>query len=151
MLVEDLNKAVLPHLEPYEARISAAGIRYGSVAYIGFGDGVTTPHKTHVPTTSYPVEVEFGADYWEVSQGGNVLMDSSFTNVDAARAKIGSLLIGRRVQGLITIGNESRLELDEDITLRSRVAPEPASGFLYSFHAAGEPTWETVDGVSTGQ
>lgn len=151
MLVEDLNKAVFTYLEAYEARIGAAGIRYGSVAYIGFGDGITTPHKKHVPTTNYPVEMEFGADYWQITQSGNLLMDSNFSNVDAARTKLGCLLIGRRVEDLITIGNESRLELDDNITLRSRVTPEPDSGFLYSFHAAGGPTWETVDGVSIGQ
>ena len=151
MLIEDLNKAVLPYLEEYEARIGTAGIRYGSVAYIAFGNGVTTAHKAHLPTTHYPVEMEFGADYWEIIRGGDVLMDSNFSNVDAARTEINSLLIGRKVQGIVVTENESQLELEGDIILRSRVAQEPASGFLYSFHVAQGPVWETVDGVSTRQ
>lgn len=151
MLSEDLSRAILPHLEMYEARIAVAGIRYGSVAYIAFGSGVTTPHKKHSSTTHYPVEMEFGSDYWELVQDGNIMLDSNFSNVNAARAEIGSLLIGRRVLGIVTEGAESRLVLDADTSIRSRVAQEPASGFLYSFHVARGPTWETVDGISTIQ
>lgn len=110
-------------------------------------------HKAHLPTMNYPVEMEFGSDYWEIIQDGNIIMDSNFSNVDAARAKISSLLIGRKVQGIGVreSESESRLELDSNIIVRSRVAQEPASGFLYSFHVEGGPTWETVDGISTRQ
>ena len=100
MLSDNLYNLMLPHLKEYKARVTASGIRYGSVAYIAFGQGIITQHKSYLATKSYPVEIEFGADYWSIIQNGRTAIESNFHDIQVTRKKIESLLVDRTIRGI---------------------------------------------------
>jgi hypothetical protein len=143
-----IRDAIFPFLEKYRFCVSACGIRYGSVLYVAFGECVTQAHQGRPDTTHYPVEFEFGADDWHANNNGKRIIDSQFDDIDDARSKLRDLLVGRRLIDVVTADDESQIIFNEECILLSRIAPEPASGFLFSFHVEDGPTWETVDGQS---
>ena len=142
-----LRTAMLPYLEKYNFVISAAGIRYGSVAYIAFGQGLLQRHSGRAETTKYPVEIEFGSDRWKLVHDASILVDSEICDQDAVRKILAKYLVGKKVIDIVVTGNESRIEFDSHTFLISEISYDPASGFLYSFQAENEPAWETVDGI----
>jgi hypothetical protein len=139
---ENLSQAILPHLKRYDFIISAAGIRYGSVAYVSFGQGVVEKHSGRADTTRYPCEFEFGSDVWRLIRDGQTLLCSESCAQDLARRIMSESLVG-----IETLKRESIVRFEKDTFLISEVTSEPASGFLYGFQAEKEPAWETVDGV----
>jgi hypothetical protein len=144
--VSSLAEMILPHLKDYGSLISAAGIRYGSVAYIAFGEPKEELHSGRASTLEYPVELEIGADDWALVQGDIRILDSNFENVDEARIANGRALLGKKLQDISLSGNESVLKFSERLELWSQLTSSPSSGFLYSFQGAGGGGWETVDG-----
>jgi hypothetical protein len=143
-----LKEAIFPYLAGHEFLISAAGIRYGSVAYLAFGQGTPKEHQGRATTTQYPIELEIGSDDWNLMRDGTDLIDSKFDNVDRARERLQELLVGRKISDINSTDNESRIVFDDGMSLCSRIGSEPASGFLYSFQAERGPTWETIDGIA---
>lgn len=144
---ENLCQAILPRLKRHDFIISAAGIRYGSVAYVSFGQGMVEKHSGRADTTRYPCELEFGSDVWRLIRDGQILLDSENCDQDAARRIISESLVGSRLIDIKTDKNEIIVGFEKDTFLISEVSSEPASGFLYGFQAENEPAWETVDGV----
>lgn len=144
---ENLSQAILPRLKRHDFIISAAGIRYGSVAYVSFGQGMVEKHSGRADTTRYPCELEFGSDVWRLIRDGQILLDSENCDQDATRRIISESLVGSRLVDIKTDKNESIVRFEKDTSLISEVSSEPASGFLYGFQAENEPAWETVDGV----
>lgn len=143
-----LRDAVFPYLEPYSFVISATGIRYGSVAYIAFGQSELKQHRNRASTKQYPVELEIGSDNWSLIRDGERLIDSRFIDANEAREKLEQLLVGQTVIDICLLEGESRIAFSDGITLCSQVGTDPASGFLYSFQVEKGPTWETIDGAS---
>ena len=145
-----MRDLILPYLEEFDCRISASGIRYGSVAYIAFGRAREKPHKGRPSTFHYPVEIEMGSDYWTIERNGEILLDSCFSDVDRAREKL-QVLNGRKLCDIDIQASYGVFELDDGISWISSIISRPASGYLYSFQAENGPTWETLDGVSVQQ
>lgn len=143
-----LKEAIFSYLARHEFLISAAGIRYGSVAYLAFGQGMPKEHRGRAATTQYPVELEIGSDDWKLTRDEAHLIDSEFDNVDKAREQLQKLLVGRKVSDIQSSGDESRIVFDDGMSLCSRLGPDPASGFLYSFQAERGAIWETIDGIT---
>lgn len=138
----------MSYLEAYDYCISAAGIRYGSVAYIAFGNSVKISHKKHEQTMEYPVEIEFGSDEWQITQNEYTLLNSDFSDINIAREIISRVIVGNKVRNIAFCKITSAIKFDCDTIFTSRISHDPASGFLYSFHVIGGPSWETIDGVS---
>jgi hypothetical protein len=144
---ENLSQAVLSRLKRHGFTVSAAGIRYGSVAYVCFGQGVVEKHSGRADTTRYPCELEFGSDVWRLIREGQILLDSENFDQEIARIIISKSLVGSRILDIKVHKNESIVVFEKDTLLISEISSEPASGFLYGFQAENEPAWETVDGV----
>jgi hypothetical protein len=145
---KSLRDAILPYLSRNGDFISASGIRYGSVLYIAFGEGIFQPHHGRTSTTQYPVELEVGSDTWILTNGSDQVLDSGFDDTETARNTLHNILVGRKVQDLETTKTESKITFDNNLVLRSYIVPEPAAGFLYSFHVENGPVWETIDGIA---
>jgi len=145
---KSLRNAIFPYLSRYGGCVSASGIRYGSVLYIAFGEGVSKPHQGRASTTQYPVELEVGSDAWVLNNGSDQVLDSGFNDTELTRNTLHNVLVGRKVQDLETTQTESIIIFDNNLILRSYIAPEPAAGFLYSFQVENGPAWETIDGVA---
>ncbi|WP_140420591.1 hypothetical protein [Novosphingobium sp. B 225] len=143
----NLNQAVLPRLEKYRSIISAAGIRYGSVAYISFGPRGFERSVRGGELEKYPVSLEFGSDVWRLIRHGKILLDSENCDQEAARKIISEALVGSRLVDIEAHKNESIVRFENDTYLISEILSEPESGFLYGFQAEDEPAWETVDGI----
>lgn len=145
---KSLRDAILPHTIIYESRVSACGVRYGSVLYIAFGEGLTKPHLGRASTTQYSVELEVGSDSWVLVNCGDIILDSEFSDIERARDTLNGSLLGRKMLDFEVAQSESTIIFDGNTILKSGIVPEPASGFLYSFQAKDGPTWETIDGVT---
>ena len=137
-----------PYLAEYDSRVSYAGVRYGSVLYLSFGNPVRQRATRNICVDVYPVAIEFGADDWSLIHAGKEVLNSDFADVHSVRENLKEWLIGRTVLAVELLGSSSTVTLDDDWVLVSRIDRDPASGFLYSFHVDGGPSWETVDGVS---
>lgn len=146
-LQQSLKERIFPWLQQYDFRISAASVRYGSVSYIAFGQA-TEKHYGRFSTTHYSADLQFGADVWELLEGSNVLLDSCFEDITAARELIEARLVGLRVTDIDMLEDHSSVYFDNGLIWRSEISPEPASGFLYTFDVDNGPCWETVDGHS---
>lgn len=143
-----LKAAVWPSLEKYHFLVSAAGIRYGSVAYVAFGNVTHTAHRGRATTSQYPVELDIGSDHWQLTQNGKQLISSDFGNVDRAREQLQALLAGKKVIDVELDDKESAIVFDHGMRLLSKTGSTPASGFLYSFQADKDASWETIDGFN---
>jgi hypothetical protein len=147
-LVQPFSDNILPYLERYEFRIAAAGVRYGSVAYISFGSGFPEMTSRGTSLVRYPVAIEFGADDWVLFREGKEILNSSFEDRELARAILARHMIGKTLTAIEMTPTDSTLSFDGGLGWTSRLSEDPASGFLYSFDVDGGPSWETVDGVS---
>lgn len=143
-----LRDAILLHTIRYESRVSACGVRYGSVLYIAFGEGLTKPHLGRASTTKYSVELEVGSDSWVLTNYGDIILDSEFSDIERARDTLNGSLLGRKMLDIEVSQSESTITFDGNMKLKSGIVPAPASGFLYSFQAKYGPTWETLNGVT---
>ena len=143
---KELKDTIFPYLEPYEFRISAAGVRYGSVIYLGFGEGNSRRHANGILITQYPVEIEIGSDNWSLDKNGNPMIDSHFVSIDSARLKLENLLVGVKLVDTKIANKTARMVLDKGLVLQSHIIPMPESGFLYSFQTEDGSVWETIDG-----
>jgi hypothetical protein len=118
------------------------------VAYLGFGVGVSKALAPRISPVEFPVEIEFGADDWVLSNDEAEILSSHFENRELARGLLARHLIGKTVAGIEIAPTHSTVSFDGDLVWTSSLDPDPASGFLYSFYVDGGPTWETVDGIS---
>jgi hypothetical protein len=143
-----LAGAIWPYAAKHGFQISAAGIRYGSVLYIAFGQGVSKIHRATAATTQYPVELEFGSDNWKLIRAKSCLLDSGFSDVNDARNRLQDLLVGNRIIGIELSESISCVLFNDEINLCSEISSAPEAGFLYSFYVEGGPSWETVDGIN---
>jgi hypothetical protein len=141
-----IKERIFQYLKDFDFIVSASGVRYGSVIYIAFGIGEIRSHASRADTTHYPIELEFGSDYWELIREDRVLINSEFWDVDSARILLNDTLVGRTVCDLAVNEQQSVIIFDEDTLLISRIYKAPASGFLYSFQTRDQDVWETVDG-----
>ena len=142
-----LRSSIMPYLNTYRGRISASGIRYGSVLYVAFGKGISKAHVGRASTTRYPVELEIGSDTWVLTKDNDMILDSQFDNIQEARSEIHNILVGRKMLDIETTQTEGIVTFDANLVLRSCIVPEPGSGFLYSFQVQNGPEWETLDGA----
>jgi hypothetical protein len=136
-----------PRIESAGNRISYAGVRYGSVIYLAFG----SPRRDRIVrriVDIYPVEIELGADEWQLTRRGELVMDSDFEDVRKARSDLLDWLPGRMVTALVTENGTSRIEMDGGWLLSSQIAPDPASGFTYALAFDGGDGGESLDGLS---
>jgi hypothetical protein len=147
MLITEAGKLLQSYIDRYDGKISAAGIRYGSVAYIGFGLAFIRTHKQHLDTTHYPIEIEMGTDYWRISKDDAILLESNFTKVDDARKKISNILVDKVVKR-IDFGRVITIETSDGILIDMEISENPSSGFSLSVDVDGELSWETIDGLS---
>lgn len=147
-LVQPFGDNILPYLETYEFRVASAGVRYGSLAYISFGPGFPEVTTRGTSLIRFPVAIEFGADDWILSRDGKEILNSSFEDRELAREILSHQLIGKTLTAIEMTPTHSTISFQEDLVWTSRLSPDPASGFLYSFDVDGGPSWETVDGVS---
>lgn len=141
-----IKQRVFERLKDFDFTVSASGVRYGSVIYIAFGIGEIRSHVSRADTIHYPIELEFGSDYWELIRGDRVLINSEFWDVDSARMLLNDNLVGRTVCDLTVNEQQSVIMFDENTLLKSRIYKDPSSGFLYSFQTGDKDVWETVDG-----
>lgn len=144
---ESMRDLIFPYLSRYGNCVSASGIRYGSVLYIAFGEGISKPHPGRASTTQCPVELEIGSDTWILTNSSDKVVDSGFDDTELTRNTLHSILVGRKVHDLESTPTESIITFGDNLVLRSYIVPEPAAGFLYSFQVENGPAWETVDGV----
>jgi hypothetical protein len=142
------KEAIFPYLEKYQFCIGACGVKYGSVAYIAFGELIIETRPGKHQLYHYPVNLLFGADIWDLSQEGKLIMNSDFENVHTTRSKLEELLIGRTLVDIVTVEDESHVIFSEGLILSSYIMSEYASDFLFSFYVENGPIWETIDGKS---
>ena len=135
-----------PHLAKHGFIVSASGIRYGSVAYLGFGEGTPKQITPAISAVVYPVEIEIGADEWILSNNDTSIITSRYIGVIEARKIIENTIVGKIIKEIRTSVDGSTILFQGDIVLRSILTPIPASGFLYSFSVVDGPSWETLDG-----
>jgi hypothetical protein len=146
---KSFSDAILPYIRRYEGRVSACGVKYGSVMYITFGEGIDTPSVRNLLITVYSATLTFGADDWFLINCGDTILDSEFSDIGQARDLLNNVLIGRKLLDIKIDKNDSVIIFDNDLILKSAItSEEPASGFLHSFYLRDGPIWVTIDGVT---
>ena len=142
----ELKNTVFRYLNTYGFCINTAGIRYGSVLYLGFGESTLYEHKKRPATTRYQAEIEIGSDYWSLERNNSLLIDSSFSDINDTRSVLEDLLVGVKLKDIEITNETARIVMGEELVLQSSISLDPASGFLYSFGVEGGLVWETIDG-----
>src|SRR6266850_718067 len=99
-LLHPFGDNILPYLKRYGSRVTACGIRYGSVIYLGFGVGVRKTITRTIMAMTYPVEIEFGADEWTLSENTKDVVTSRFRRPERAREELEQYLVGRTVAAI---------------------------------------------------
>ncbi len=148
-----LVQEIRSQITKYESIIAQAGIRYGSVAYIAFGERRDVTRSTQSSLTSYSAEIEFGADHWVLYSRDQKLVsadswDGSFAEAELVRDILEKSLIGKKVTAIECNETEFTIEIKPNLVWKSRIcsSPKPASGFLLSFSWDHDSVWETLDG-----
>lgn len=148
-----LVQEVHAQITKYASIITQAGIRYGSVAYIAFGEGREVTRSRHSALKHFPVEIEFGADHWVLYSSGQELVSSdswngSFSETELVRSLLEKSLIGTQVTAIDCSETEFTIEIEPNLVWKSRIclSPKPASGFLLSLSWDHDSVWETLDG-----
>lgn len=145
---EPFYQYVISTLQESTTEVTGAGIRYGSVAYLGFGRPKLRKITSRLSGQVYPFELELGADHWEVRAGKSALLCSEFEDVEKARKDLGRALLGSRLRAIDVADKMGTIRFDRQLILLSHISDEPGSGFLYSFHVDSGPSFETVDGIN---
>lgn len=147
-LLQPFDRNIIPYIEKYQRRVSVAGIRYGSLAYLGFGPGTLEriTHKSEV--MRYPIAIEIGADEWIMTKDGIEIINSDFESVVWAREIMEKYLIGRIFEAIDISSSRSTIYFDDDLRMTSRVqSGEYCSGFLYCFSTKDGQYWDTNNGI----
>lgn len=137
---------IKPHLGKYRYQIAECGVRYGSVIYFGFGDGLRTISKDHSSYVRYPVEMELGSNNWHIKSEESAVLDSDFADPELARSILRRLFLDRQVRNFEVVGDRAILWCSESLVVEMDIDPDPASGFLISFDTIDGVSWETIDG-----
>lgn len=140
------KQAILSSLQRYSSKVNGAGIRYGSVAYLAFGESWQDEHIGRASTRQYSVEIEVGADRWSLLDGSRKVLDSNFSNIDEARTVWSDALMGRKLLDVGIVSDQAKIIFDHNFALTAVISKTPASGFLFSYQERNGPDWETVDG-----
>lgn len=139
---------MMPHIGRFGYRVSAAGVRLGSIIYMGFGPIYRDRTPSGVLIDNFPAILEFGADEWSVRHNGVEVLGSGFADVKEARATLNKFLVDRNVIKVDVSDSYSNIYLSGNGIIESIVTDDPASGFLYHFRANDGPCWDTVDGIT---
>lgn len=134
------------HLEAHCFCITAAGVRYGSVIYFGFGESITRENQRRFPTTQFSVELEIGADNWSIRKNETTVLHSQFSDVEQTRSQLRTLFIDRKVLEMTIEGDLMILHCSGDVVVEMAILPDPSSGFLIAFQVIDGATWESIDG-----
>lgn len=143
-----LREIIFSHTAKHNNTISACGIRYGSVLYFAFGLGAFKRLPSGNFTIEHQVELECGANDWVIMDANGIILDSNFNDIHLTRPVVSSLFVGKKMIDFVAAQNESIITFDDGMVVKSIIECMPGSGFLYSFHVVGGPSWETIDGVT---
>ena len=141
-----LGSIALSAVAKHGGCVSAAGIRYGSVLYLAFGQARLSNVTQDIQSKIYPVELEIGADDWKLSRNDRLILDSRFTNSRNARFTLSDNLVTQKINDIVLYDRTLDLVFSQNTVLSVVVRPSPASGFLYSLYIDGVGSWETLDG-----
>lgn len=141
-----IRDEILYHVRGLGDRVSEAGIRYGSVAYLCFGDSRAISHKTRPETRQFDVEIELGADQWRIITNDVEIVSSNFHDVDYAREQFRRSVLGRRLVDLTMLDRHIELVFSNYTTIVLDLSDSPNSGFALGFQVGDQVSWETIDG-----